>query len=59
MLGFIDRARFIAISLSSLANNLSEAIHKIKCKYRHDNKYCELNVNVATFFLNTQTLKMI
>ena len=26
---------------TSLANNLSEGIHKIKCKYKHNNKKCE------------------
>ena len=31
----------MASSLSNLANNLSEGIHKIKCKYGHDNKKCE------------------
>ena len=25
-------------SLSNLVENLSEGIHKTKCKYRHDNK---------------------
>ena len=40
-LQFIDSARFMASSLSNLADNLAEAIHKIKCKYRHDNKKCE------------------
>ena len=30
----------MASSLSNL-NNLSEGIHKIKCKYRHDDKKCE------------------
>ena len=29
---FIDSARFMASSLSSLVNNLAEGIHKIKCK---------------------------
>ena len=29
---FIDNARFMAISLSNLVDNLSEEIHKIKCK---------------------------
>ena len=32
------KARFMASSLSNLVNNLSERIHKIKCKYRHDEK---------------------
>ena len=38
---FIDRARFVGSSLSNLGNNISEEIHKIKCKYRYDNKKCE------------------
>ena len=29
---FIDRARFMATSLSNLVDNLTEGIHKIKCK---------------------------
>ena len=32
ILQFIDRAIFIASLLSNLVNNLSEGIHKIKCK---------------------------
>ena len=31
----------MASSLSNLVNNLSEGIHRIKCKYRHDDKKCE------------------
>ena len=38
---FIDSARFMVSSLSNLLNNLSEGIHKIKCKYTHDDKKCE------------------
>ena len=34
---FINRARFMASSLSNLVNNLSEGIHKIKCKYGRNN----------------------
>ena len=30
----------MANSLSNLVNNLSEGIHKIKCKYRHNDKEC-------------------
>ena len=41
ILQFIDSTRFMASSLSSLVNNLSEGIHKTKCKYRHDDKKCE------------------
>ena len=37
-LQFIDSARLIASSLSNLVDNLSEGIHKIKCKYEHDSK---------------------
>ena len=29
---FFDSARFMATSLSNLADNLTEGIHKIKCK---------------------------
>ena len=30
------------VSLSSnLANDLADGIHKIKCKWRHDNEQCE------------------
>ena len=39
---FIDSSRFMASSLSTLANNLSEGIHKIKCKYWHNDKKCEI-----------------
>ena len=38
---FLDSARFMASSLSSLVGNLAEGIHKIKCKYEHDNKKCQ------------------
>ena len=31
----------MASPLSSLVNNLSEGIHKIKFKYRHDDKICQ------------------
>ena len=48
----------MASSLSNLVNNPSEAIHKIKCKYRHDdkkgktciiNKYCNYFLEYANF----------
>ena len=41
ILQFIDSARFMASSLSNLVNNLSEGIHRIKCKFEHDDKKCE------------------
>ena len=31
----------MASSLSNLVNNLSEGLHRIKCKLEHDNKKCE------------------
>ena len=33
---FIDSARFMASSLSNLVINLSDGIHRIKCKFGHD-----------------------
>ena len=41
ILQFIDSARFLASSLSNLVNNLSEGIHRIKCKLGRDDKKCE------------------
>ena len=38
ILQFIDRARFMASSLSNLVNNLSKEIHRIKCKFGYDDK---------------------
>ena len=38
ILQFIDSTRFMASSLSNLVNNLSEGIHRIKCKYGDDDK---------------------
>ena len=40
MLQFIYSARFMASTVSNLVNNLSEGIHKIRCKHGHvDKKY--------------------
>ena len=41
ILQFIDSARSMASSLSNLVNNLSEGIHRIKCKFGHYDKKCE------------------
>ena len=44
-------------SLSKLVNNLSEGIHRIKCKFGHDEKnvkHVKLNRSIATAFLNAQ-----
>ena len=62
ILQFIDGARFMASSLSNLVNNFSEGIHRIKCKFGDEEKnvkLVELNISIATVFLNIKTLKMI
>ena len=38
VLQIVDSARFMTKSLWNLVKNLSEGIHKIKCKYGHDDK---------------------
>ena len=38
ILQFIGSARLMASSLSNLVNNLSEEIHRTKCKFGHDDK---------------------
>ena len=60
----IDNPRFMAssLSLSNLINNLSEGINSIKYKFEHDDKnvkHVELDISIATVFLNTQILKVI
>ena len=61
ILQFIDSARSMASSLSSLVNNLSEGIHRSKCRVMmiKNVRLVELSINIATVFLNAQTLKMI
>ena len=52
----------MASSLSNLVNNLCEGIHRIKCKFGHDDKnvkHVELYISIATAFWNTHNLKMI
>ena len=49
-------------SLSNLVNSISKGIHRTGCKNRNYDKnvkFADTNINVATVFLNTQTLKMI
>ena len=41
ILQLIDSARFMASTLSNLVNNLSEGIHRIKCKFGHNDKKWE------------------
>ena len=69
ILQFIDSAKFMASSLSNLVNNLSEGIHRIKCKFEHTDKKCEIcgikykNFNsflkYTNLFSNIQTLNMV
>ena len=60
VLQFIDSARFMASSLSNLVNNLSEGIHRIKCKFGHDDKKCEtcgIKYKYCDFFLEYTNFK--
>ena len=54
ILQFIDSARFMASTLSYLLNNISEGIHKVKCKYGHNEKNVKLveldSKNATGFF---------
>ena len=46
----------MASSLSNLLNDLSEGIHKIKCKYEQNDEKCEtcgITYEVCDCFLNT------
>ena len=36
ILKYIDSARFMTSSLSNFVNNIPERIHKVKCKYGHN-----------------------
>ena len=40
-LQYNNSPRLMGSSLSNLVNNLSKGIHKIKCKFRHNDKKCE------------------
>ena len=47
-------------SLSNLNNNISEGIHKVKCKHRHDDKKCEtcgIKYKYCNFFLEYTNFK--
>ena len=50
----------MASSLSNLVNNLSEGIHRIKCKSGHDDKQCEtcgIKYKYCNCFLEYTNLK--
>ena len=36
----------MASSSSNLINNLSEGLHRIKCKFEHDYKKCEVDCEI-------------
>ena len=38
---FTDSARFTVTSWSNVVNDLSDGIHRTKCKHRQDDKKCE------------------
>ena len=42
-----------------MASSLSNFVNKLSDTIRKNVKFAELNINIATFFLSTQTLKMI
>ena len=57
---FIDSARFMTSLLSNLVNNLSEGIHKIKCKFGDDNKKyesCRIKYKYCLCFLENTNFK--
>ena len=46
---FIDSTRFLTISLLNLVSNLSEEIHRIICKFGHNDEKCETYVKCDCF----------
>ena len=57
---FIDSTRFMASFLPNLVNNLSEGIHRIKCKYEHNDrkcKTCEIEYEYCNCFLEYTNFK--
>ena len=55
---FIDSTRFMASSSSNLVSTLSESNVNTDTMIKIV-KSVKLNISIATFFLSTQTLKMI
>ena len=59
---FVDRGRFTESWLSNLANNLADEIHRMKCKYGHDNKnvkHGKKDTKTVSAILNTQIFSII
>ena len=57
-LQFIDSARFMESSLSNLVSKPIEEIHKMKCKYRHnDRKTCGIKHKNCECFLKHANFK--
>ena len=48
---------FVSCSLSDLVENFSEGIHKIKCKYWHDNKKSEIKYKDCECYLEYTNVK--
>ena len=62
ILQFIDSPKFVASLLSKLFNNLSEQIQKLNVNSDmviKNVKHVELNISIATVFLNIKSLKMV
>ena len=60
ILQIIDSARYMASSLSNIANNFSEGIHGIKCKFGHNDKKCEtcgIKYRYCNWFLDYMNVK--
>ena len=55
-----DSTRFMESSVSNAVNNLSEGMHRIKCKLRHDDKKCEIcgiKYKYCDYFLQYRNFK--
>ena len=57
ILQFVDSVRFIASSLSDFVNYLSEGIHRIKCKYGHDNYYEKMLILTNILMIGKNSMK--
>ena len=60
MLQFIDSATFMTSSLSNLVNNFAEGVHRIKCKFRHNDKKsgtCRIKYKYCNCFLEYKNFK--